>query len=155
MKTPRMAFAAVLCSALALPALAQSSMPMPSGAGGAAASALAVGTIRGIDVAQHILTIEHQAIPRMNMSGMTMDFRLDKSLSTEGLSIGQPIAFILSPSSDGIAINEVQPIGVSGATPGTSMPQHNMQGHDTSSMKMSGKDKKMMARCHEMMMKSK
>ncbi|MGQ3054197.1 MAG: hypothetical protein ACT6S0_20645 [Roseateles sp.] len=31
MKTPRMAFAAVLCSALALPALAQSSMPMPSG----------------------------------------------------------------------------------------------------------------------------
>ena len=155
MKTPRMAFAAVICTALALPALAQPSMPMPSGAGAAGASALAVGTIRGIDAAQHILTIEHQAIPRMNMSGMTMDFRLDKSLSTEGLSIGQPIAFILSPSSDGIAISEMQPIRVSGATPGASMPRDNMKGHDMSGMKMSGMDKKMMAKCHEMMMKSK
>ena len=155
MKTPRMAFAAVLCSALALPALAQSSMPMPSGAGGAAASALAVGTIRGIDVAQHILTIEHQAIPRMNMSGRTMDFPVEKGLSTEGLSIGQPIAFILSPSSGGVAISEVQPVRVSGATPGASGPHQDMKGHDMSGMKMSGMDKKMMAKCHEMMMKSK
>lgn len=151
MNNSRMALAATLCAALALPALAQTSMPTPSGTGVAAASALAVGTIKGIDVAKKVLTIEHRAIPRMNMSGMTMDFRLDKGLSTEGLSVGQPIAFTLIQSSDGIAISEVQPIRASGA----SMPHHNMPGHDMSSKKMGSMDKKTMAECHEMMMKPK
>lgn len=154
MKTKYIAFAAVLCTALALPALAQPSAPMPSGARAVGASALAVGTIRGIDTAQHILTIEHQAIPRMNMSGMTMDFQLDKSLSPEGLSIGQPIAFILSPSNGGIAITEMQVIRASESTLGASMPRGNMKDHDMSGMKMSGMDKKMMTKCHEMMMKA-
>lgn len=151
MNNSRMALAATLCAALALPALAQTSMPTPSGTGVAAASALAVGTIKGIDASQRILTIEHQAIPRMNMSGMTMDFRLDKGLSTEGLSVGQPIAFTLTQSSDGIAISEVQPIRASGAA----MPHHNMPGNDMSGKKMGRMDKKMMAECHEMMMKPK
>ncbi len=154
MKTTHIAFAAVLCTELALPALAQPSAPMPSGARAVGASALAVGTIRGIDAAQHILTIEHQAIPRMNMSGMTMDFHLNESLSTEGLSIGQPIAFVLSPSSDGIAITEMQSIRVSAPTLGASMPRDNMKDHYMSGMKMSGMDKKIMAKCHEMMMKA-
>ena len=151
MNTSRMAVATALCAALALPALAQISMPMPSSGSVSATSALAVGTIKGIDAAKNVLTIEHQAIPRMNMSGMTMDFRLDKDLSTEGLSVGQPIAFTLTQSSDGIVISEVQPIRASGA----SMPHHNMQGHDMSGKKMGRMDKKMMAECHEMMMKPK
>lgn len=154
MKTTHIALAAVLCTALALPALAQPSAPMPSGARAAGGSALAVGTIRGIDAAQQVLTIEHQAIPRMNMSGMTMDFQLDKSLSAEGLSIGQPIAFILSPSSDGIAISEMQPIRVLEHTLGAPVPRDKMKDHDMPGMKMSGMDRKMMARCHEMMMKA-
>lgn len=154
MKTTHIAFAAVVCTALALPAMAQPSAPMPSGGRAAGASALAVGTIRGIDAAQHILTIEHQAIPRMNMTGMTMDFQLDKGLSTEGLRIGQSIAFILSPSSDGIAITEMQSIRVSAPTLGASMPRDNMKDHDMSGMKLGGMDKKMMAKCHEMMMKA-
>ncbi|WP_455240232.1 copper-binding protein [Variovorax durovernensis] len=151
-----MALAAALCAALTLPALAQTAMPMPSGGSVAASSALAVGTIRHIDAAQHVLTIEHQAIARMNMPGMTMQFRLDKGLSTDGLSVGQPIAFTLTQSSDGLAISEVQPIRVSAAaapSAGASRPHHGMQGQDTSRMNMSRMDKEAMAKCHDMMMK--
>lgn len=90
----------------------------------------------------------------MNMSGMTMDFQLDKSLSPEGLRIGQSIAFILSPSSDRIAITELQVIRVSEPTLGASIPRDNMKDHDMSGMKMSGMDKKMITKCHKMMMKA-
>ncbi|WP_171022476.1 MULTISPECIES: copper-binding protein [Variovorax] len=160
MNTSRTALAAILCAALTLPVLAQTATQMPAGGSGAAAGALAIGTIKHIDATQHLLTIDHQAIPSMNMPSMTMEFRLDKGRPLDGLSVGQSIAFTFNRSGDALSISEVQPIRVSAAAPSAPTPDHEMPGSgmpgmNMSGMDMSGMDKEMMAKCHEMMMKHK
>lgn len=99
---------------------------------------LAVGTVKSIDAAGRSATIDHRAIPSLNMPAMAMQFRLPPS-SAVPLKVGETIAFTFTASSDGLTIGSVQPVGVAGADAGArdrmgpSMPgmeHRGMQGMD-------------------------
>lgn len=105
---------ALLAAALASPAWAQSPGDTnPQAAAGAAPiTHLAVGTVRSIDAAGRSATIDHQAIPSLNMPAMTMQFRLS-SPSSPPLKAGEVIAFTFTASADGLTIGSVQPVTLS------------------------------------------
>lgn len=96
---------------------------------------LAVGTVKSIDPAGRSATIDHRAIPSLNMPAMTMQFRLPPSGAP--LKAGELIAFTFTASADGLTIGSVQPVSMpadaGSARPRTdpSMPgmgRHGMQG---------------------------
>lgn len=69
---------------------------------------LAVGIVKSIDPAGRSATIDHRAIPSLNMPAMTMRFRLPSSV--EPLKAGELIAFTFTASADGLTIGSVQPV---------------------------------------------
>lgn len=99
---------------------------------------LAVGTVRSIDAAGRSATIDHRAIPSLNMPAMTMQFRLPPS-STVPVKVGDTVAFTFTASADGLTIGSVQPVGPAGADAGSrdrmgpsmaGMEHRGMQGMD-------------------------
>jgi Cu/Ag efflux protein CusF len=112
---------------------------------------LAVGTVRSVDAAARSATIDHQAIPSLNMPAMTMQFRLPASL-TQPLRPGQSIAFTFTASSDGLTLGSAQVVGAAaeagrdGSAMGDSMP-----GMDHDGMHGKVEMKGMMDSCHAMM----
>ncbi len=68
-------------------------MPVQSAQGAAAAAALTHGTVKNIDAEQGTITIQHEAIDRLGMPGMTMVFRTANAVLLEHIQVGQAIAF--------------------------------------------------------------
>lgn len=161
MKIRRLAYTSSLCVALALPALAQTSMPTPASERPAAAGAqLGVGTLKRIDAQRRVVTIEHQRVAGANMPPMAMEFRLDAGVSTSSLGEGQPIAFVFAPSRGGMSISDIRPVlmaEIPAPTAGASAPNAGMKDHpgmsgtSLSGMDSGAMDKETMAKCHEMM----
>lgn len=122
---------------------------------------LAVGTVRSIDASARSVTIDHQAIPSLNMPAMTMQFRLPGTAGV-ALKAGQSIAFTFTPSAEGLTIGSVQPVTMPVATgpagPVTGQARygmdHNrmpgMQDKDMQSMQGMADMKAMMDSCHAM-----
>lgn len=145
---PLTALSLMLAAANAqIPAGSTSNLPQAA----ASATHLAVGTIKRIDAEQRLITIDHQAIPSMNMPAMTMQFRLRETVPVTSLSAGQSVAFVLAPTTDGMAITSLQPFAASAASgDGKAASAHGMHGdksHDMSQMQ----GMNMMAQCHAMM----
>jgi hypothetical protein len=113
---------------------------------------LAVGTVRSVDAAVRTATIDHQAIPNLNMPAMTMQFRLPAS-STLPLKAGQSIAFTFTASADSLMIGSVQPVGavVAAAGQNHSATDDTMPGMDHHGMQAKRNTKGMMDSCHAMM----
>lgn len=141
-----------LSAALGGTAWAQSPEASPSPATAASPiTHLAVGTVRSVDAAARSATIDHQAIPSLNMPAMTMQFRLPASL-TPPLKPGQSIAFTFTASSDGLTLGSAQVVGAV-AAPGrdSSAMGGSMPGMDHEGMHGKGGMKGMMDSCHAMM----
>ena len=64
-----------------------------SQAAAATAAALTRGTVKNIDAEQGTITIQHEAIDRLGMPGMTMVFRAAHAALLEHVQVGQAIAF--------------------------------------------------------------
>ncbi len=69
------------------------------GAQGAAADATAVdefvnAEVRAIDSDKAKLMLKHEAIPKFNMNGMTMSFRVADPKQMEGLAVGDKVRFM-------------------------------------------------------------
>lgn len=137
MKPDRLVSVALLAAAFASTSWAQSPGDTSSRAAAAAPiTHLAVGTVRSIDAAGRSATIDHQAIPSLNMPAMTMQFRLASS-SSSPLKAGESIAFTFTASADGMTIGSVLPVtlrsdtGSARAEAGSAMPgmeHHGKQG---------------------------
>ena len=112
---------------------------------------LAIGTVRSVNASARSATIDHQAIPSLNMPAMTMPFRLPESL-TPPLKIGQSIAFTFTASSDGLTIGSVQAIA-NMAAPSRDGPASagSMPGMSQEGMHGKGGMKGMMDSCQTMM----
>lgn len=112
MNSMRLVYTLVLLAAFAGVSWAQS--PADTGVSPATVVSpithLAVGTVRSVDAAARSATIDHQAIPSLNMPAMTMQFRLPASL-TPPLRPGQSIAFTFTASSDGLTLGSAQVVG--------------------------------------------
>ena len=137
--------------------LAAANAQMPAGSApnlppaAASATHLGVGTIKRIDTEQRLVTIDHQAIPSLNMAAMTMQFRLRETVPVTSLSAGQSVAFVLVPTSDGIAITSLQPFAASAASGDSGAANaHGMHGNKSHDMSQMGA-MNMMAQCHAMM----
>lgn len=113
---------------------------------------LAVGIVRSVDGTGREVTIEHQAIPSLNMPAMTMEFRLPAE-STLSLKAGQSIAFTFMESADGLTIVSAQPVGVVVAAAGRSRsaPDETMPGMNHEGKEGKRGTKGMMGSCQEMM----
>ena len=75
-----------------------------SGAADAPASSEAAsgtGTVNAIMDAERRVNISHGPIPALGWPGMTMDFDLADSATTEGIKVGQRVAFRLRKRADG------------------------------------------------------
>lgn len=69
-------------------------LPVPATDNAAAASAgLAHGTVKKIDAEQGTITIQHEAIDRLGMPGMTMVFRAAHARLLEHVKVGQAVVF--------------------------------------------------------------
>jgi Cu/Ag efflux protein CusF len=77
------------------------------------------GVVRKIDVASGQITLKHEAIPNLNMPGMTMPFQATDPQILQGLKVGDKVHFAADQNADGdlivLWIEKVQPseIGVS------------------------------------------
>ena len=121
---------------------------------------LAVGTVTSVDAAGRSVTIDHQAIPSLNMPAMAMQFRLPEE-PTPPLKAGQSIAFTFTASAEGLTIGSVQAVSTAtGSAPSRPQPDHSMSGMEPHAMHGMGetkvmkgmKDMKgMMNMCDEMM----
>lgn len=153
----RLALIPLTALVLGLGASAQAQQPAEDQAAAAASSVavhhLGVGTVERFDAERRIVTIANQAIPGLDMPAMTMPFRVSESLASTPLSIGQPVAFLLASTADGLLITSVQPIAA---------PAKGGNGDEAASPDMHGSKElhgshmsrmKMMAECREMMSK--
>jgi len=153
MKAHTLVSLAALTLVLASPAGAQAPTAPGSSPTQADASAthLGVGTIRNVDADRRTVTIEHQAIPSLNMPAMTMPFRLAESVPATSVKAGQSVAFFLSPKSDGVVITSLQTIAAlpqaSSGEPATGEGMPGMQGYGMGQMH----GMNMMDECHKMM----
>jgi Cu(I)/Ag(I) efflux system membrane fusion protein len=68
----------------------------------------AQGIIKAINLSQHGLTLEHQAIPTLNWPAMTMDFSVMKNVSLDKLSIGDRVQFTLEKKEGHLTIITIQ-----------------------------------------------
>ncbi|QTF09309.1 efflux RND transporter periplasmic adaptor subunit [Brenneria izadpanahii] len=66
------------------------------------------GVIKAINGNQ--LTIEHDAVPALNWSPMTMDFTLPQDSLPQGIGIGSKIGFRFTMDDSGIHIQEISPV---------------------------------------------
>ena len=110
---------------------------------------LAVGIVRSVDAAARSATIDHQAIPSLNMPAMTMQFRLPVTL-TPPLKPGQSIAYTFTASSDGLTLGSAQVVGAAAGREG-SATSDSMPGMDHEGMQGKGGKNGMTHSCHAMM----
>lgn len=68
------------------------------------------GTIKAVNGDQ--ITIEHDAVPALNWSPMTMDFTLPKSGLPQGININSKVRFSFSMDDSGIHIQDISPLDV-------------------------------------------
>ena len=123
-------------------------------------SHLAVGTVTSVDAAGRSVTIDHQAIPSLNMPAMAMQFRLPEA-PTPPLKAGQSIAFTFTASAEGLTIGSVQAVDTAtGSAQSRSRPNHSMSGMEPHAVQGMGEMKGMksmkgmkgmMDMCDEMM----
>lgn len=74
----------------------QAIMPIPvqtTDSAAAASAALTHGTVKKIDAEQGTITIQHEAIDRLGMPGMTMVFRAAHARLLEHVKVGQAVVF--------------------------------------------------------------
>jgi len=78
------------------------------------------GVIRKIDLANHQITLKHEAIPNLNMPGMTMPFLIQDLQMVSGLKVGDQVKFSADQNSNGdlilIWIAKAQPAPISDLT---------------------------------------
>jgi Cu/Ag efflux protein CusF len=108
MKTPLALTLAALLAAASPLALAQHK----HGAHGTAASAtaqteMADGEIRRVDKAKGTLLIRHGEIKSLNMSPMTMAFKLQDPKMAEGLNPGDKIRFVAVQKGDDLIVTNL------------------------------------------------
>ena len=151
MKTKSLLIAAGSLAAIALSAVAQSGRHEASG------------TIRAVDVAKGVITLQHGPVPSLNWPTMTMDFQLADRTLAERLRHEDIVRFAFTADAGRYVINalEITPAGgkpVGGATASTSpSTQTGGSPHDMGSMHrmgpMQGMDSMhaMMGHCMAMM----
>ena len=106
-------------------------------------SHLAVGTVTSVDAAGRSVTIDHQAIPSLNMPAMAMQFRLQEA-PTPPLKAGQSIAFTLTASAEGLTIGSVQAVNAAnGFASSRPQPDHSMSGMEPHAVQGMGEMKGM------------
>lgn len=66
------------------------------------------GVITAINVAEHAITLEHQAIPSLNWPAMTMDFNVAKTVSFSGLKVNDAVQFMLAKEGDNWVISGIK-----------------------------------------------
>jgi Cu/Ag efflux protein CusF len=79
------------------------------------------GVIKKIDVANHQITLKHDAIPNLNMPGMTMPFIIQDPQMINGLKVGDLVKFSADQNPDGdlviVWIGKSQQTPITDATP--------------------------------------
>jgi Cu(I)/Ag(I) efflux system membrane fusion protein len=80
------------------------------------ASAAAPATFRGtgklldIDVADRLVTVDHDDMPSLGMPAMTMDFPVATSVDQGTLSAGQAVSFVLTLIDGILTVTELRPM---------------------------------------------
>lgn len=96
----RTSFALVLALPLLLPAspgLAQHDhhgTATPSGASQPAA-VTGTGTVRKVDAAKRLVTLDHAPLPALGWPAMVMDFKVAAAVDLAAIAAGQPVEFTL------------------------------------------------------------
>ncbi len=76
---------------------------------GVAAGEVAVsGTIEAIDTDEGTITIDHEAIPELDMGAMTMDFQLGPDVAIGDLAAGDRVAFALREAEDAYTVTRIE-----------------------------------------------
>ncbi|MCA3219249.1 MAG: copper-binding protein [Burkholderiales bacterium] len=108
MKTPpALTLAAVLVAASTL-ALAQHKHGSPGTAASTTAQTeMADGEVRRVDKAKGTLLIRHGEIKSLNMSPMTMAFKLQDPKMADGLNVGDKIRFVAVQKGDDLIVTNL------------------------------------------------
>jgi Cu/Ag efflux protein CusF len=99
--------------AAGLPALAQTPPAKPSTAPSSTAAAddSVEGEVRKVDKDAKKITLKHGPIPNLEMTGMTMVFRVKDPAMLDAVKVGDKVRFKADKVQGAITITEIKPAG--------------------------------------------
>ena len=72
----------------------------------------AIGTVNGVDAAQHKINLSHNPIPSIGWPAMTMEFPVAPSVDLSRIKPGARVNFSIQKGKDGLyEVQSVQPVG--------------------------------------------
>jgi Cu(I)/Ag(I) efflux system membrane protein CusA/SilA len=106
MKITQLLLAAILTGATAA-TLAQHSGHPPA-AGAPAATELADGEVRRIDLARGTILLKHGDIPNLGMGPMTMGFKLKDPAAAKDLKVGDKVKFAAEQQGETLIVTQIR-----------------------------------------------